>query len=193
MSTELMDYGMTGSSYYTIDWDGVHFSGAHSYYSPDYITINPSIYTFYYDVVVSIDQGNWFLIGWERYDADKTARSNNACVYVINSHSTNSRMSSAYNDVIKQRFKGTVDLSTDGVNACKYIKLRVLNKWDSAETNGKATIHSLSLLAIPTGESIGKKAYRTGRMTGDCFREYYNNSVSMEKVGYIDSNILYEY
>ena len=50
-------------------------------------------------------------------------------------------------DVVKSRAEGTIDLSTDGVNPCAFIKLRILNKWTGSDSNtqGKATIHSLSL------------------------------------------------
>ena len=45
------------------------------------------------------------------------------------------------------RIHGTIDLSTDTVNPCAFIKLRILNKWTGSEsdTNGTATIHYLSL------------------------------------------------
>ena len=50
-------------------------------------------------------------------------------------------------DVVKNRVKGIISLSTDGVNPCAFIKLRILNKWTGSDSNtqGKATIHSLSL------------------------------------------------
>ena len=85
----------------------------------EYFKVNPSGKTYYYDIVVSVSAGNQFYIGFQRYDAAKTARSNNATVYVVATKPTS--------DVVYQRYKGTVDLSTDGVNPCDTISLRVLN------------------------------------------------------------------
>ena len=114
--------------------------------SSEYISINPQGKTYKYEIVCSIDAGNQFYIGWERYDADKTARSNNACVYAIATKpSTN---------ITYQRYAGTINLSTDGVNPCAFIRLRILNKWtgSASDTNGTAIIHSLSLKEYSTSD-----------------------------------------
>ena len=105
----------------------------------NYVPINPTGKTYKYDITYSCDAGNQFYIGWERYDANKTSRSNSACVYVISTKPST--------DVVTNRVKGTVDLSTDGVNPCAFIKLRILNKWtgSASDTKGTAIIHSLSL------------------------------------------------
>jgi len=78
-----------------------------------------------------------FYIGWERYDINKTSRTNNATIYVIST-----KAAADY-----QRVSGIVNLSTDGTNPCAFIRLRVLNKWSgsTSDTNGTAIIHSLSL------------------------------------------------
>lgn len=115
----------------------------------EYFKVNPSGKTYYYDIIVSVSTGNQFYIGFQRYDAAKTARSNNATVYVVATKPTS--------DVVYQRYKGTVDLSTDGVNPCDTISLRVLNNWtnSTSDTTGLATIHYLSLREVagtpPTG------------------------------------------
>ena len=100
-----------------------------------YVPVNPTGKTYYYDMQLSINAGNQFYVGFERYDADKTPRRNNACVYVYSTRPTT--------DVVKQRFRGTVDLSTDGVNPCAFVTLRVLNGWSGTTSGvtGKATIH----------------------------------------------------
>lgn len=85
----------------------------------NYIKINPTGHTYYYDIEVSIDADNQFYLGFHRYDANKTSRSNNACVYVINVKPT-----TALNH---QRYFGTVNLATDGVNPTDTISLRILN------------------------------------------------------------------
>jgi hypothetical protein len=50
--------------------------------STEYIPINPTGHTYEYDYTISVNAGNQFYIGFERYDSNKTARSNNACVYI---------------------------------------------------------------------------------------------------------------
>lgn len=108
----------------------------------DYIEINPTNKTYYYDMVLSINAGNQAYIGFHRYDAEKTARSNNATVYIYQTKPST--------DIIKKRFTGTVNLSTDGVNPCKYISLRVLNGWSGTTSGvtGTLIIHRFSLREV---------------------------------------------
>ena len=110
--------------------------------STPYIPISPSGHTYMYDIEVSVDSGNVFYIGFERYDKDKTARSNAACVYLPG-------LSGSSEARTHKRYFGTVDLSTDGVNPCAFITLRILNDWSGAN-NRKATIHKLSLREVST-------------------------------------------
>ena len=118
------------------DKDGLHLN-QYVWVTHDYIPIDPTNKIYKYDIIYSNDAGNLLYIGWERYDANKTSRSNNACVYVL----SNATERNYY------RIHGTIDLSTDTVNPCAFIKLRILNKWTGSEsdTNGTATIHYLSL------------------------------------------------
>lgn len=101
----------------------------------DFIPITPGIYE--YDYTITTNAGNMFDIGFERFDKDKTSRSNAACVYIRANTS----------ECTHQHFQGTVDLSTDGVNPCAYIALRVLNGWSGTTSGvtGQATIHNISL------------------------------------------------
>ena len=85
----------------------------------EYIKIYPAGSTYYYDMEVSIAAGNQFYVGFERYDANKTSRSNNACVYVLSIKPSS--------DIVHQRYFGTVNLATDGTNPTDTIALRVLN------------------------------------------------------------------
>lgn len=128
----------SGSGTFTQDKNGLHLN-QYIWVNHNYIPINPTGKTYKYDITYSCDAGNQFYIGWERYDANKTSRSNNACVYVVATKPST--------DVVKSRAKGTINLSTDGVNPCAFIKIRILNKWTGSDSNtqGKATIHSLSL------------------------------------------------
>lgn len=137
----------SGSGTFTQDKDGLHLN-QYIWVNHDYISIDPTNKTYKYDITYSCDAGNQFYIGWERYDANKTSRSNNACVYVIATKPSS--------NVTKTRARGTVNLSTDGVNPCAFIKLRILNKWtgSASDTNGTATIHSLSLKEYSTNDVL---------------------------------------
>lgn len=199
MSIELADTTLikyTGSGSFSEDYDGIHLSN-YIYLKGEYIPITPTGYTFRYDTVISISAGNRFYLGFERYDENKTARSNDACVYPIGFTPSS--------DVIYRRYRGTVDLSTDGVNPAAFIRLRLLNLWSgsTAET-GTASIHSLSLLGVANGESISKKVYYNGIFVSDHFREFEKSwttngvdsqigKVSIAKNGYTDSVELYEF
>ena len=132
----------------------------------DYIPISPSGHTYYYDFDISVNAGNQLYIGFERYDADKTSRSNNACVYIWATKPTT--------DVSHRHFFGTVNLATDGVNPCAFIALRILNGWSgtNSDVTGIATIHRMSLREVSTIQS--PKIYSNGILLTDEFKEYQN-------------------
>ncbi len=141
----------------------------------DYIEIEPGIYE--YDITISVNTGNQFYIGFHRYDANKTSRSNNACIYIISIKPTT--------DIVKKRYKGTVNLSTDGTNPCKYISLRILNGWSGTTSGvtGQSTIHNLSLRKQSNinSPSITKK----GQLICDEFKE--DAIASIYKNGIVES------
>lgn len=189
MSIELADFNVmsySGTGSFSVDSGGLHITNNKYLKSSDYIIIRPDIYTFRYDIVLSASAGNRFYLGWERYDANKTSRSNDACIYVVSILPTA--------DQTMVRYRGTVDLSTDGVNPCKFIRLRILNLWTgSTAEEGTATIHALNLLGVQANESNSVKAYRNGEFTGDHFQEFPDEKVSIQRIGHINSSILYEY
>lgn len=137
-----------------------------------YIEITPGVY--YYDTTISVNAGNQFYIGFERYDADKTSRSNQACVYIYGTKPSS--------DVVKQRYKGTVDLSTDSVNPLKYITLRVLNGWSGTNSGvtGQATIHHLSLRLISSAQN--PKLEKTGQLITSELKEMGKSSLYQNKL-----------
>lgn len=143
------------SNQYTIrNTDGnYYFEGEMVSAGSEYIKVNPTGKTYYYDTSVSIEAGNQFYIGFHRYDANKTARSNNACVYIVATKPST--------DLVRYRFRGTIDLLTDGVNPCDTISIRVLNGWSGSTSSStkKATIHYLSLREVNALEttSISKQ------------------------------------
>ena len=144
-----------------------------------YVPVNPTGKTYYYDMQLSINAGNQFYVGFERYDADKTPRSNNACVYVYSTRPTT--------DVVKQRFRGTVDLSTDGVNPCAFVTLRVLNGWSGTTSGvtGKATIHYLSLREVDNTTGFHTSFGKNGVVTTDLLLDK-NGTGDIEKTGIIN-------
>lgn len=122
----------------------LYFNTNNSSAGSNYIPISPSGKTYYYDFEISVNTGNQFYIGIERYDADKTSRENNACLYPVAIKPTS--------DLSHKRYYGTINLSTDGVNPCAFIALRVLNGWSGTTSGvtGIATIHRLSLREVTT-------------------------------------------
>lgn len=167
------------------DSEGLHLD-QYVWVSHDYIPINPTNKTYKYDLICSIDAGNYFYIGWERYDANKTSRSNSACVYAVAVKPSS--------DLKYQRYRGTINLSTDGVNPCAFIKLRILNKWTGSEsdTQGKATIHYLSLKQYSSSDNLTPlKISKTG-ITNTT--EIWENSigVSINRSQELNSNNFYE-
>ena len=147
-----------------------------------YIEISPTGHTYEYDYTISVNAGNQFYIGFERYDANKTARSNNACVYTFASKPSS--------NIVKQHYTGTINLATDGTNPCKYIALRILNGWSGTTSGvtGTATIHSISLRQIGTKQQ--PKITKTGLCIGEELKEETNTK--LYKNGIIETNNLIE-
>lgn len=142
-----------------------------------YISINPTGHTYYYDIEASVDVGNAFYVGFHRYDAQKTNRSNNACVYV-------SGLAGGTGGCSHKHFQGTINLSTDGVNPTAYISLRVLNDWSKAG-NKVGTIHKISLREITTISS--SKINKNGQLITDELVEY-TDQTRIQKNGMIYTN-----
>lgn len=155
------------------------------YLISDYVPINPTGKTYYYDVIASIAANNHFYIGFHRYDANKTNRSNNACVYIVDQNKNT--------DQNYVRFKGTVDLSTDGVNPTAFIKLRILNAWTDSTHSETATIHYLSLKEVTTGETLFQpQAQKTGILKAADFSETNIANAQLSKNGLVLGGQFYE-
>lgn len=136
-----------------------------------YIPTSPTGKTYYYDIEVSIAADNQFYFGFERYDVNKTARSNNACTYVIVTKPTS--------NLSHKRYFGTVDLSTDGTNPCAFIAVRILNDWSNG-SGRTAIIHRMSLREVSTFQK--PKLYKTGTFLVDELNEhqkaaFHNNNI----------------
>lgn len=166
-------YGNRTNIYTAYNDDGeITLTGGSSIGS-DYIPISPTGKVYYFDIDVSIDAGNQFYIGFERFDVDKAATSNSSCDYVVAV-----KPSSA---LIHQHYFGTrtwtANLSTGKPPA--YIALRILNDWSGA--NGrKATIHSISLreISVLTNEQILK----AGITKADEFIEGEKTAIQQNKI-----------
>ena len=167
--------------YYTIsgNWnnfssEGMEFNSSINSAGTEYIEINPEGHEYIYDFTISVSDGNQFYIGFERYDENKTARGNNACTYVYSNKPGS--------DLVKRRYTGTVNLSTDGVNPCKYIRLRILNGWSGSDSDSTklATVHRWSLREIPTSTDSKTKLLKQGVLKTDMLREG-NTRTKIEK------------
>jgi len=76
-------YGNRTNIYTAYNDDGeITLTGGSSIGS-NYIPISPTGKVYYFDIDVSIDAGNQFYLGFERFDVDKAATSNSSCDYVI--------------------------------------------------------------------------------------------------------------
>ena len=148
-----------------------------------YIEIDPNA-TFYYDFLYSnLTANNQIYIGIERYDADKTATSNNSTIYIV-----------ARKDAVENVEKnGIVNLSKDlNGNPTKYIRLRILNQWTgSSATDAVLEIKRLSLLQLDTNE-ITPSIKKTGIIQATNFRENdLNKAMLFNKEGF-ETNNFYE-
>lgn len=138
-----------------------------------YIPISPAGKTYYYDIDVSIDAGNQFYLGFERFDIDKAATSNSSCDYVISTKPSTA--------LVHQHYYGTRtwsgNLSTGKPPA--YIALRILNDWSGA--NGrKATVHSISLREVTTLSN--EQVLKTGVFNADEFIEGEKAAIQKNKI-----------
>jgi len=151
----------------------------------DYIEIDPSK-TFYYDIIYSSPiAGNQYYIGFEKFDANKTATSNSSCIYPI----------AATTVVNDYRKIGTVDLKKDNLGSpTKYIRLRILNQWTgstAASGTGVLEIKNLSLLQLDDDEKI-PSIQKTGIISAANFRENDMNTAKIFKKEGFEVDTIYE-
>jgi len=151
----------------------------------DYIEVDSSK-IFYYDFVYSSPiAGNQYYIGFEKFDANKTATSNSSTIYPI-------AASTVRNDYRKV---GTVDLSKDvNGNPVKYIRLRILNQWSgstAASGTGVLEIKNLSLLQLDNDEKI-PSIQKTGTISAANFRENNMNTAKIFKREGFEVDTIYE-
>lgn len=148
----------------------------------NYIPINPDGHTYYYDITISISAGNQVHLGWERWDANKTSVSNQAAVYAISMKPST--------DIVKKRYRGTINLSVSGSNPCKYIVFRLLNAWTGTATDSQSTviIHNLSLREVDVID--GPSIAREGNLIADEYKE--DSRASMYKNGIVEATNIIE-
>ena len=138
----------------------------HIWPNSDYIPINPTGKTYYYDVEYSNTSGGHLYVGFERYDANKQSGSNSECQYVVST-------TGAYTHA---RATGTVNLATANGNTAAYTKLRLLNDWDNSSGSKVGTIHYISLKEVTTKTTSDIK--KNGVFEGDAFIESKDASIS---------------
>ena len=154
-------------------------------YSPKYYEIKNSGYTYQYDIEYSNTEGNLFYIGFEKYDKDKTATSNNSCVYIASSKT-------AHN---KTRLIGTVNLATDALGGTvRYIRPRILNNWSGSDTTSDSNVGIIthfSLREVPSTGNQHQKIYKNGIVSCEQLLEY--DPINFAKDGFIEANEFIEY
>jgi len=179
-------YGTHNKTSISTNYNDKHewYSNTNSSAGSDYIKINPTGKTYYYDTEISVAAGNQFYIGFERYDVNKTPRSNAACAYIIAIKPSN--------DIDHQRYFGTINLATDGVNPTDTIALRVLNAWSGTDSSStkEATIHYLSLREVEGTPQTGK-IKQQGQIYTDEFVER-NKQASIYQNGFVGGNTFIE-
>lgn len=130
-----------GAGTFTITNNEVVMNGYIWVWYPDYQEVDTDKYDYHYNIEYSSDAGNMFYIGWEKYDANKTATTNSSTVYVVSTSKTAKSHETVSGDLSMSNLTG---------NPTKYIRLRILNSWSgSTSSNLSATIHKLHLYAIP--------------------------------------------
>ena len=175
-------YGNRTNIYTNYDANGeITLTGSSSIGS-NYIKINPTGSTYYYDFEVSIDANNQVYIGFERFDAAKTSRSNSACVYAI-APKPSTTLSHAH-------YHGTVNIGAafDANTPVDTIAVRILNDWSSA--NGRPmTVHKMSLREVSTLQNT--KINKQGKVITTELIEM-NDKFRVHKNGIIETNEIIE-
>lgn len=147
-----------------------------------YIPVFPTGKTYYYDIDYSVNAGNQLYIQVERYDANKTTRTNQGAITILSTKPSS--------DVSHKHIFGTVDLSTDTVNPCAFICLRILNGWYGTESGvtGISTIHNISIKEVSSFQN--PKVHKNGILLLDELKEY--QKASFYKNGYIEASTFIE-
>lgn len=183
---QFYEYGENSKELLPIPTSGVTFNNDCSYlvnghiYPPtDYIPINPSGKTYYYDIEYSnLNSGNHLYIGFEKYDINKASGSNSECQYLVNTTSVTNHT----------RVTGTINLATANGTTAAFTKLRVLNNWDNATGTNQAIIHHISLKEVST--LTQNQINKQGQIKSDLFIEA--DSATVSKYGNVTANQLIE-
>ena len=168
----------------TTPWTGynengeIYMTGTCSLGTRKTIQINPNGNSFYYDFTISANVGNYIFLQFSRYDADYTQRSNDATISVYAGKLTT--------PISHKRIQGIVDLSTDGINPCKYIRFRALCGYSGYEgDNPYLIIHSMSLREVKTTQT--QRILKNGIFQTDTITEDIGN-IQFKKLGMTYAN-----
>lgn len=148
-----------------------------------YIEIGDPNHYFYYDIVYSTEADNLFYVGIERYDEDKAATSNSSCTYQVATQALLEHKHACG----QINLKG--NLSTG--KPVKYIRLRVLNDWGTAN-NRQGIIHSLLYRESDVALNNMININHAGEVMANTFVENYNKT-SFSNSSIVFSKSFYEY
>jgi len=154
-------------------------------YPPGYYEILNTGYTYQYDLEYSNTAGNQLYIGFERYDANKTATSNSSTVYIVSTKVAHENT----------KVTGTVNLSKDVNNATvKYIKPRILNNWSGSTTTGVENVASIKYFTLREVPATGNQIQSVGKNgVTSCEEMIENESANFHKNGIIETIEFIEY
>ena len=161
-------------------------SGTWPSVTQSFIQIDNCQDTFEWDIVYQSDAGNYFYIGFERFDINKATGSNNDCIYIISTQNVAKA---------KQHVKGTINfnqtISSTNTNKTAFIRLRILNQWSySSGTGVGAKIYHLSLREIDDNDKTN--ITKQGQLISNAFWEGFN-PVYAKRSRAIGGNEIYEY
>lgn len=178
-SRELGPHIDPNSSNVVFNNDGSYTISGYTWPNSEYIPINPTRKTYYYDIEYSNIGGNQLYIGFERFDANKQSGSNSECQYVV----------ATTGAADHKRIKGTVNLSTANGNTAAYTRLRILNDWkNTGNSTYKSTIHHISLKEVVRTNKVD--VTKKGVFNCDNFIE--SSSASINNIGNVTCNQLIE-
>lgn len=169
--------GYTSSNFEYLSDGSVRISGYTWLRSTEnYIPVDTSGKTYYYDIEYSNVEGNHIFIGFEAFDENKNAGQNEDCRYAIGNFT---------GATVHKRETGTITIRTTTGNPTAYTRLRVLNDWyEPRDPSHVLTIHHISLKEVVT--LTDSDINKNGVINGDTFIEAQGASIS--KTGNIIAN-----
>lgn len=155
------------------------YSTSNNGFNPGFYEIKNTGYTYQYDLEYSNNDGNQIYIGFERFDANKTATSNSSTIYILSTKTAHENT----------KVSGTVNLAQDiNGNTVKYIRPRILNNWSGSTTTGVENTLNIKYFTLREVPSTGNKIQSIGKNgITSCEEMIENESTNFHKDGFIET------